>query len=198
MGKLKKEILINKKEYSVNKARKFLADKLKQNNTMKCDINKIIKFLSKRENFEVTYIVGSEIYTINVVIIPYKENKNRINKYGENIYLKRNKIKDKIAEYNSIANKIFNNEAIKNQMKNSFIKKIKEAKETAELFDCKINIFNKNGEFVVEKRNSDYLFKFLTEDSDIYIAFYNLKYNSLKDIEQKIKNIKKIKENLEI
>lgn len=30
MGKFKKKILINKKEYSTNKARKFLSDKLKQ------------------------------------------------------------------------------------------------------------------------------------------------------------------------
>lgn len=43
MGKLKKEIWINGKTYSTNKARKFLSDKLKQNNTMKCTFNGIFK-----------------------------------------------------------------------------------------------------------------------------------------------------------
>ena len=97
MGKLKKEILINGKTYSTNKARKFLSDKLKQNNTMKRTFNGLFKFLSKRENAEFVYIIGSEVYKINVIILPYKENKNRTNERGENIYFKRNNIKNKIA-----------------------------------------------------------------------------------------------------
>lgn len=198
MGKLKKEIWINGKTYSTNKARKFLSDKLKQNNTMKCTFNGLFKFLSKRENSEFVYIIGSEVYKINVIILPYKENKNRTNKHGENIYFKRNNIKNKIAEYNSIVNEIFNNDNIRNQMKKNLIDKIEKATETAELFDCKASFFNENGEFIIEYRNCDYRFEFFTKDLDIYLASSNLKYNSLKDVERQLENIKKIKENLEI
>ena len=198
MGKLKKEIWINGETYSTNKARKFLSDKLKQNNTMKCAFNGIFKFLSKRENAEFIYIIGSEVYKINVIILPYKENKNRTNKHGENIYFKRNNIKNKIAEYNSIVNEIFNNENIRNKMKKSLVEKIEKATETAELFDCKAGFFNENGEFIIEYRNYDYRFEFFTKDLDIYLASSNLRYNSLKDVERQLEDLKKIKENLEI
>ena len=198
MGKLKKEIWINGKTYSTNKARKFLSDKLKQNNTMKCMFNGIFKFLSKRENSEFVYVIGSEVYKINVIILPYKENKNRTNKHGENIYLKRNNVKNKIAEYNSIANEIFNNENIRNQMKKSLIEKIEKAEETSELFDRSVSFFNKNGEFTIKDIDFNYRFEFITENVKVYIAFSNLQSNSLKYINQKLEDLKKIKENLEI
>ena len=198
MGKLKKEIWINGKTYSTNKARKFLSDKLKQNNTMKCAFNGIFKFLSKRENAEFVYIIGSEVYKINVIILPYKENKNRINKHGENIYFKRNNIKNKIAEYKSIVNEIFNNEDIRNQMKKSLVEKIEKEKETSELFNREVSIFNKNGEFTIKDIDFNYRFEFITENVEVYIAFSNLQSNSLKYINQKLEDLKKIKENLEI
>lgn len=198
MGKLKKEIWINGKTYSTNKARKFLSDKLKQNNTMKCTFNGIFKFLSKRENAEFVYIIGSEVYKINVIIIPYKENKNRTNKHGENIYFKRNNIKNKIAEYKSIVNEIFNNEDIRNQMKKSLVEKIEKAKETSELFNREVSIFNKNGEFTIKDIDFNYRFEFVTGNVKVYIAFSNLQSNSLKYINQKLEDLKKIKENLEI
>ena len=198
MGKLKKEIWINGKTYSTNKARKFLSDKLKQNNTMKCTFNGIFKFLSKRENAEFVYIIGSEVYKINVIILPYKENKNRTNKHGENIYFKRNNIKNKIAEYKSIVNEIFNNEDIRNQMKKSLVEKIEKAKETSELFDRSVRCFNKNGEFTIKDIDFSYRFEFITENVEVYIAFSNLQSNSLKYINQKLEDLKKIKENLEI
>lgn len=198
MGKLKKEIWINGKTYSTNKARKFLSDKLKQNNTMKCTFNGIFKFLSKRENAEFIYIIGSEVYKINVIILPYKENKNRTNKHGENIYFKRNNIKNKIAEYKSIVNEIFNNEDIRNQMKKSLVEKIEKAKETSELFNREVSIFNKNGEFTIKDIDFNYRFEFVTGNVEVYIAFSNLQSNSLKYINQKLEDLKKIKENLEI
>lgn len=198
MGKLKKEIWINGKTYSTNKARKFLSDKLKQNNTMKCTFNGIFKFLSKRENAEFVYIIGSDVYKINVIILPYKENKNRTNKHGENIYFKRNNIKNKIAEYNSIVNEIFNNENIRNQIKNSFIEKIEKTKETSDLFNREVSIFNKNGEFTIKDIDFNYRFEFVTGNVEVYIAFSNLQSNSLKYINQKLEDLKKIKENLEI
>lgn len=198
MGKLKKEIWINGKTYSTNKARKFLSDKLKQNNTMKCTFNGIFKFLSKRENDEFVYIIGSEVYKINVIILPYKENKNRTNKHGENIYFKRNNIKNKIAEYKSIVNEIFNNEDIRNQMKKSLVEKIEKAKETSELFNREVSIFNKNGEFTIKDIDFNYRFEFITGNVEVYIAFSNLQSNSLKYINQKLEDLKKIKENLEI
>lgn len=198
MGKLKKEIWINGKTYSTNKARKFLSDKLKQNNTMKCTFNGIFKFLSKRENAEFVYIIGSEVYKINVIILPYKENKNRTNKHGENIYFKRNNIKNKIAEYKSIVNEIFNNEDIRNQMKKSLVEKIEKAKETSELFNREVSIFNKNGEFTIKDIDFNYRFEFVTGNVEVYIAFSNLQSNSLKYINQKLEDLKKIKENLEI
>jgi hypothetical protein len=198
MGKLKKEIWINGKTYSTNKARKFLSDKLKQNNTMKCTFNGIFKFLSKRENAEFIYIIGSEVYKINVIILPYKENKNRTNKHGENIYFKRNNIKNKIAEYKSIVNEIFNNEDIRNQMKKSLVEKIEKAKETSELFNREVSIFNKNGEFTIKDIDFNYRFEFVTGNVKVYIAFSNLQSNSLKYINQKLEDLKKIKENLEI
>lgn len=198
MGKLKKEIWINGKTYSTNKARKFLSDKLKQNNTMKCTFNGIFKFLSKRENAEFVYIIGSEVYKINVIILPYKENKNRTNKHGENIYFKRNNIKNKIAEYKSIVNEIFNNEDIRNQMKKSLVEKIEKAKETSELFNREVSIFNKNGEFTIKDIDFNYRFEFVTRNVKVYIAFSNLQSNSLKYINQKLEDLKKIKENLEI
>lgn len=198
MGKLKKEIWINGKTYSTNKARKFLSDKLKQNNTMKCTFNGIFKFLSKRENAEFVYIIGSEVYKINVIILPYKENKNRTNKHGENIYFKRNNIKNKIAEYKSIVNEIFNNENIRNKMKKSLVEKIEKAKETSELFDRNVSFFNKNGEFTIKDIDFNYRFEFVTGNVDVYIAFSNLQSNSLKYINQKLEDLKKIKENLEI
>lgn len=198
MGKLKKEIWINGKTYSTNKARKFLSDKLKQNNTMKCAINGIIKFLSKRENSEFVYVIGSEVYKINVIILPYKENKNRTNKHGENIYLKRNNIKNKIAEYNSILNEIFTNENIKNQIKNWFIEKLEKSKETSELFDRTATIFNQNGIFTIKCRDFDYRLEFVTNNAIFYVVSTNLQYNSLKHLEKQLEDIKKIKENLEI
>jgi len=198
MGKLKKEIWINGKTYLTNKARKFLSDILKKNNTMKCDINKIIKFLSKRENAEIIYIIGSEVYTINIVILPYKENKNRTNKHGENIYLKRNNVKNKIAEYKSIVNEIFNNKDIRNQIKNSLIEKIEKAEEISELFNCKANIFNRNGEFVIRQMNFNYEIVFFDKNRNFYVANSDLKYETLSGLEKQIENIKKIKENLEI
>ena len=198
MGKLKKEIWINGKTYSTNKARKFLSDKLKQNNTMKCTFNGLFKFLSKRENAEFVYIIGSEVYKINVIILPYKENKNRTNKHGENIYFKRNNIKNKIAEYKSIVNEIFNNEDIRNQMKKSLVEKIEKAKETSELFNREVSIFNKNGEFTIKDIDFNYRFEFVTGNVEVYIAFSNLQSNSLKYINQKLEDLKKIKENLEI
>ena len=198
MGKLKKEIWINGKTYSTNKARKFLSDKLKQNNTMKCTFNGIFKFLSKRENDEFVYIIGSEVYNINVIILPYKENKNRTNKHGENIYFKRNNIKNKIAEYKSIVNEIFNNEDIRNQIKKSLVEKIEKAKETSELFNREVSIFNKNGEFTIKDIDFNYRFEFVTGNVEVYIAFSNLQSNSLKYINQKLEDLKKIKENLEI
>lgn len=198
MGKLKKEIWINGKTYSTNKARKFLSDKLKQNNTMKCTFNGIFKFLSKRENAEFVYIIGSEVYNINIRILPYKEDKNRTNKHGENIYFKRNNIKNKIAEYKSIVNEIFNNENIRNKMKKSLVEKIEKAKETSELFDRSVSFFNKNGEFTIKDIDFNYRFEFVTGNVEVYIAFSNLQSNSLKYINQKLEDLKKIKENLEI
>ena len=197
MGKFKKKILINKKEYSTNEARKFLADNLKKDNVAKCDIPKLITHLSKREAFKYYCVVGGEIYIIDIVLFN-KEDRNRTNKHGENIYDKRNKIKNKIAEYKSIVNEIFNNENIRNKMKNSLVEKIEKATETAELFDCKAGFFNENGEFIIEYRNYDYRFEFFTKDLDIYLASSNLRYNSLKDVERQLEDIKKIKENLEI
>lgn len=198
MGKLKKEICINGKTYSTNKARKFLSDKLKQNNTTKCAFNGILKFLSKRENSEFVYIIGSKVYKINIVILPYKEDKNRTNKHGENIYLKRNNIKNKIAEYKSIVNEIFNNENIRNKMKKSLVEKIEKAKETSELFNSSVSFFNKNGEFTIKDIDFNYRFEFITENVEVYIAFSNLQSNSLKYINQKLEDLKKIKENLEL
>ena len=198
MGKLKKEIWINGKTYSTNKARKFLSDKLKQNNTMKCAFNGIFKFLSKRENAEFVYIIGSEVYKINIVIFPYKENKNRTNKHGENIYLKRNNIKNKIIEYKSIVNEILNNKDIRDKMKKSLVEKIEKAKEISELFNREVSIFNKNGDFTIKNIDFNYRFEFITGNVEVYIAYSNLQYNSLKDIERQLENLKKIKENLEI
>lgn len=197
MGKFKKKILINKKEYSTNEARKFLADNLKKDNVAKCDIPKLITYLSKREAFKYYCVVGGEIYIIDIVLFN-KEDRNRTNKHGENIYLKRNNIKNKIEEYNSIVNEIFNNENIRNKMKKSLVEKIEKATETEELFDCKAGFFNENGEFIIEYRNYDYRFEFFTKDLDIYLASSNLRYNSLKDVERQLENLKKIKENLEI
>ena len=197
MSKFKKKILINEKEYSTNEARKFLAYNFKKDNVAKCDISKLIAYLSKREAFRYYCVVRGGIYIIDIVLFN-KEDKNRTNKHGENIYDKRNKIKDKIAEYKSIVNEIFNNEVIRKQMKNSLLEKIEKAKETAELFDHKISIFNKNGEFTIKDIDFEYRFEFLTENLEIYIASSNLRYKSLQDIERQLKNIKKIKENLEI
>lgn len=198
MGKKKKKILINEKEYSTNEARKFLADNFKKDNVSKCDISKLIAYLSKREAFRYYCVVRGGIYIIDVVLFN-KEDKDRTNKHGENIYNKRNKIKDKIAEYKSIVNEIFNNEIIRNKMKKSLIEKIKETTETKELFDHSISIFNKNGEFVIRDIGfMDYRFEFITEDLEIYIASSNLQYNSLKHLEKQLEDLKKIKENLEI
>lgn len=197
MRKFKKKILINKKEYSTNEARKFLADNLKKDNVAKCDIPKLITHLSKREAFKYYCVVGGEIYIIDIVLFN-KEDRNRTNKHGENIYDKRNNIKNKIAEYNSIVNEIFNNENIRNQIKNSFIEKIEKAKETSELFDRSISFFNKNGEFTIKDIDFNYRFEFITENVEVYIAFSNLQSNSLKYINQKLEDLKKIKENLEI
>lgn len=197
MGKFKKKILINKKEYSTNEARKFLADNLKKDNVAKCDIPKLITHLSKREAFKYYCVVGGEIYIIDIVLFN-KEDRNRTNKHGENIYFKRNNIKNKIAEYNSIVNEIFNNENIRNQIKNSFIEKIEKAKETSELFDRSVSFFNKNGEFTIKDIDFNYRFEFVTGNVEVYIAFSNLQSNSLKYINQKLEDLKKIKENLEI
>ena len=197
MGKFKKKILINEKEYSTNEARKFLAYNFKKDNVSKCDISKLIAYLSKREAFRYYCVVRGGIYIIDVVLFN-KEDKDRTNKHGENIYDKRNKIKDKIAEYKSIANEIFNNEFIRDEMKNSLIEKIKNANETAYLFDNNVNVFNKNGQFSIRCRNYDYRFEFFTKNLEDYIAYYPLQYNSLKYIEKQLENIKKIKENLEI
>lgn len=197
MGKLKKEIWINGKTYSTNEARKFLADNLKKDNVAKYDIPKLIAYLSKREAFRYYCVVRGGIYIIDIVLFN-KEDKDRTNKHGENIYNKRNNIKNKIAEYNSIVNEIFNNENIRNQIKNSFIEKIEKAKETSELFDRSVSFFNKNGEFTIKDIDFNYRFEFITENVEVYIAFSNLQSNSLKYINQKLEDLKKIKENLEI
>lgn len=197
MGKFKKKILINEKEYSTNEARKFLAYNFKKDNVSKCDISKLIAYLSKREAFRYYCVVRGGIYIIDVVLFN-KEDKDRTNKHGENIYNKRNNVKNKIAEYNSIANEIFNNENIRNQIKNSLIEKIEKAEEIAELFDRRISIFNKNGEFIIRYIDFDYRFEFVTNDLELYIASSNLRYNSLKHLEEQLEDLKKIKENLEI
>lgn len=199
MGKLKKEILINKKRYSTNKARKFFSDKLKKNNTMKCDINKILKFLSLREDSKFTYIIGSEVYTINIVILPYKENKNRTNERGENIYSKRHMFYNKRLEYESIVNEILKSTIVLEQMKESFIGK---AKEITDLLKDTISLTNQNGEFTIQKKylytDPYYEFRFLKSNNEFYIACSYMGYGTLKDIEQRLENLKKIKENLEI
>lgn len=199
MGKLKKEIWINGKTYSTNKARKFLSDKLKQNNTMKCTFNGIFKFLSKRENAEFVYIIGSEVYKINVIILPYKENKNRTNKHGENIYNKRHMFHNKKLEYQSIVNEIFKNTTVLEQMKKSFIGQVK---ETTDLFKNKINLINRNGEFTIEKKylytDPYYKFSFLKPNKELYVACSYIGCVTLKEIKQQLENLKKIKENLEI
>lgn len=199
MGKLKKEIWINGKTYSTNKARKFLSDKLKQNNTMKCTFNGIFKFLSKRENAEIIYIIGSEVYKINIVILPYKENKNRTNKYGENIYNKRHMFYNKKLEYESIVNEILKNTTVLEQMKESFIGQIK---ETTDLLKNTINLINRNGEFTIEKKylytDPYYEFRFLKTNKEFYAVCSYIGYGTLKEIEQRLENLKKIKENLEI
>lgn len=199
MGKLKKEIWINGKTYSTNKARKFLSDKLKQNNTMKCTFNGIFKFLSKRENAEFVYIIGSEVYKINVIILPYKENKNRTNKHGENIYNKRHMFYNKRLEYESIINEILKSTIVLEQMKESFIGK---AKEITDLLKDTISLTNQNGEFTIQKKylytDQYYEFRFLKSNNEFYIACSYMGYGTLKDIEQRLENLKKIKENLEI
>ena len=114
------------------------------------------------------------------------------------LYFKRNNIKNKIAEYKSIVNEIFNNEDIRNQMKKSLVEKIEKAKETSELFNREVSIFNKNGEFTIKDIDFNYRFEFVTGNVEVYIAFSNLQSNSLKYINQKLEDLKKIKENLEI
>lgn len=197
MGKFKKKILINKKEYSTNEARKFLADNLKKDNVAKCDIPKLITHLSKREAFKYYCVVRGEIYIIDIVLFN-KEDKDRTNKHGENIYNKRNNIKNKIIEYKSIVNEILNNKDIRDRMKKSLVEKIEKTKETSELFNREVSIINKNGDFTIKNIDFNYRFEFITGNVEIYIAYSNLQYNSLKDIERQLENIKKIKENLEI
>ena len=197
MGKRKKKILINEKEYSTNEARKFLAYNFKKDNVSKCDISKLITYLSKREAFRCYCVVRGVIYIIDVVLFN-KEDKDRTNKHGENIYNKRNKIKDKIAEYKSILNEIFTNENIKNQIRNGFIEKLEKAKETSELFDRTATIFNQNGIFTIKYRDFDYRLEFVTNNAIFYVVSTNLQYNSLKHLEKQLEDIKKIKENLEI
>ena len=170
---------------------------MKKDNVAKYDIPKLIAYLSKREAFRYYCVVRGGIYIIDIVLFN-KEDKDRTNKHGENIYNKRNNIKNKIAEYNSIVNEIFNNENIRNQIKNSFIEKIEKAKETSELFDRSVSFFNKNGEFTIKDIDFNYRFEFITENVEVYIAFSNLQSNSLKYINQKLEDLKKIKENLEI
>lgn len=199
MGKLKKEIWINGETYSTNKARKFLSDKLKQNNTMKCAFNGIFKFLSKRENAEFICIIGSEVYKINVIILPYKENKNRTNKHGENIYNKRHMFHNKKLEYESIVNEILKNTIVLEQMKESFIGKVK---EITDLLKNTISLTNRNGEFTIERKylytDPYYEFRFFKPNKEFYVANSYMGYGTLKDIEQRLENLKKIKENLEI
>lgn len=78
------------------------------------------------------------------------------------------------------------------------VEKIEKAKETSELFNREVSIVNKNGDFTIKNIDFNYRFEFITENVEIYIAYSNLQYNSLKDIERQLENIKKIKENLEI
>lgn len=197
MSKFKKKILINEKEYSTNEARKFLADNLKKDNVAKYDIPKLIAYLSKREAFRYYCVVRGGIYIIDIVLFN-KEDKDRTNKHGENIYNKRNNIKNKIIEYKSIVNEILNNKDIRDKMKKSLVEKIEKAKETSELFNREVSIVNKNGDFTIKNIDFNYRFEFITGNVEIYIAYSNLQYNSLKDIERQLENIKKIKENLEI
>ena len=75
---------------------------------------------------------------------------------------------------------------------------IEKAKETSELFNREVSIFNKNGEFTIKDIDFNYRFEFVTGNVEVYIAFSNLQSNSLKYINQKLEDLKKIKENLEI
>jgi|GEM_PF-5860538 hypothetical protein len=198
MGKFKKKILINKKEYSTNEARKFLSDKFKEENISKCDISKLTIFLSKREAFRYFCVVGGEIYTIDIVLFN-KENKKRTNKHGENIYDKRHMFYNKKSEYESIVSEILKNTTLLEQMKESFIGKVK---ETTDLFKNTINLINKNGEFTIEKKylytDAYYEFRFLKSNKELYVTCSYIGCVTLKEIEQRLETIKKIKENLEI
>lgn len=198
MGKFKKKILINKKEYSTNEARKFLADNFKKDNVAKCDIPKLITHLSKREAFKYYCVVGGEIYIIDIVLFN-KEDRNRTNKHGENIYDKRHMFYNKKSEYESIVSEILKNTTLLEQMKESFIGKVK---ETTDLFKNTINLINKNGEFTIEKKylytDAYYEFRFLKSNKELYVTCSYIGCVTLKEIEQRLETIKKIKENLEI
>ena len=198
MSKFKKKILINEKEYSTNEARKFLADNLKKDNVAKYDIPKLIAYLSKREAFRYYCVVRGEIYIIDIVLFN-KEDRNRTNKHGENIYDKRHMFHNKKLECQSIVNEILKNTTVLEQIKESFIGQVK---ETTDLFKNKINLINQNGEFTIEKKylytDPYYEFRFLKTNKEFYAACSYLGYGTLKEIEQRLENLKKIKENLEI